>query len=222
MNFFIVKDKNTELGPYPEEVLIDMAQKGDIDASTLIRNSLMKRTQEAKKIPFLKDHVKEEKKETTEEVHMKPLNRTSNSVKLANKSHRFGSFVIDSIIIYSMVFLVAGALNSRLIFMNLDEGTVQASNAYGSTAAILIASAYFFTLAYYTMCIGFKAQTFGQCFYGIMAIDTNDRPVMLQKSFLYSLFFIIFLPLEPFVVYVTKKSLHEMISGVKIVNVRLG
>ena len=222
MNFFIVKDKNTELGPYPEEVLVDMAKKGDIKASTLIRNSLMKRTQEAKKLPFLTEHVKEEKKETQEEVHMKPLNRSSSSVRLANKSHRFGAFVIDSVIIYSLVFLVAGALNSRLIFLNLEDGTVQASEAYGSTAALLIACAYAFTLLYYTMCIGFKAQTFGQRFYGIMAVNTEDRPVMLLKSFLYSLFFIIFLPLEPFIVYVTNKSLHEMISGVKIVNVKLG
>ena len=106
--------------------------------------------------------------------------------------------------------------------MNLDAGTAQAREAYGTSAALLIACAYFFTLLYYTMCIGFKAQTFGQRFYGIMAVDTNDRPVMLQKSFIYSLFLIIFLPLEPFVVYVTKKSLHEMISGVKIVNVKLG
>ena len=37
-----------------------LRQKGDIEASTLIRNSLMKRTQEAKKLPFLRDHVKEE------------------------------------------------------------------------------------------------------------------------------------------------------------------
>ena len=196
MNFFIVKDKNTELGPYPEEVLVDMAKKGDIKSSTLIRNSLMKRTQEAKKLPFLKDHVKEETKANEEEILMKPLNRTINSIKLASKSHRFGSFVIDSVIIYTLVFLVAGALNTRLIYMNLEEGTAQASTTYGATAAILFTCAYTFTLLYYTMCIGFKAQTIGQRFYGIMAIDTNDRPVMLQKSFLYSLFFIIFFPLN--------------------------
>ena len=84
-----------------------MAQKGDIEASTLIRNSLMKRTQEAKKLPFLRDHVKGEIVDKKEEVLMKPLNRTANSVKLANKSHRFGSFIIDTIIIYSIVYVVA-------------------------------------------------------------------------------------------------------------------
>ncbi|WDE96731.1 RDD family protein [Lentisphaera profundi] len=225
MKFFIVKDKNTELGPYPEEVLIDMATSGDIDASTLIRNSLMKRTQEAKKIPFLTDHVKEvEKKEDTEgaKVHMKPLGRTSNSVRLAIKKHRLTAFVIDLSIIYGLVYLLAAFLNNSLIMQNLSEGTPQASASYGSSAALLFAGAYLIFVMYYTINIGFFAQTPGQRFYGVMAVNTEDMPVNLQRSFLYSVFFFLLLPLEPFFVYIASKSLHEILSGTKIVNVRFG
>ncbi|EDM28918.1 hypothetical protein LNTAR_13917 [Lentisphaera araneosa HTCC2155] len=223
MNFFIVKDKNTELGPYPEEVLIDMAKSGDIDASTLIRNSLMKRTQEAKKLPFLKDVVKEENKaEDSGPVEMKPLNRTANSIKLAIKKHRLTAFIIDLAIIYGIIYALAFVLNTHLGGLNLSPDTAQATEAYGSSIAYLISGIYFIFVLYYTINIGFFAQTPGQRFYGIMAVSTDNKPVMLLKSFLYAVFFFLFLPLEPFVVYITKKSLHEILSGTKIVNVRFG
>jgi uncharacterized RDD family membrane protein YckC len=223
MNFFVVKDKNTELGPYPEEVLIDMAKSGDITASTLIRNSLMKRTQEAKKLPFLKEFIKEEEKASGDEkVVMKPLNRTENSIKLACKKHRLIAFLIDLAFIYGIIYCLSFVLNEHLSSLGLSRDTAQASATYGSTVATLFAGIYFIFVMYYTINIGFFAQTPGQRCYGIMAVNTENEPVMLQKSFFYSFYFILLLPLEPFVVYITNKSLHEMLSGTKIVNVRFG
>lgn len=223
MNFFIVKDKNTELGPYPEEVLIDMAKSGDVLATTLIRNSLMKRTQEAKKLPFLKEFLKEEESASTDEkVVMKPLNRTEKSIRLALKKHRLTAFVIDLAFIYGIIYCLSFFLNEQLSSLNLSRDTAQASEAYGSTAAMLFAGIYFIFVLYYTINIGFFAQTPGQRCYGIMAVSTENEPVMLQKSFFYSFYFILLLPIEPFVVYITNKSLHEILSGTKIVNVRFG
>ncbi len=102
MKFFITDDKGNEHGPYTMEAVRDMAESGQIHEGTIIRNALMKRTQEAKKLPSLKGLLKEDpnnKKDAQQEEGIKkmaPLSRSKDAVKMATKKYRAGALIIDA------------------------------------------------------------------------------------------------------------------------------
>ena len=213
MNFFIVSKDGSENGPHTEEALVAMAKKHEITHDTAIRNALMNKTNPAEKLPFLSEHLVKKTKADDKIARRDPLSRSVNAIKAASFGYRSGAAFIDMIIIYAFIGGLAFLINN-----SLASGSIATSTA----AAYLIAGAYFITLLYYTVNIGFYAQTPGQRFYGIMATNKTGDAVLLNQALIYSFFFVICFPLAPVVVYLTKKSLQEYISGVQIVNIRLG
>ena len=213
MNFFIVSKDGSENGPHTQEALVAMAKKHEITHDTAIRNALMNKTNPAEKLPFLATVLPEKSKADETVGRREPLSRTSDAIKCASFGYRSGAAFIDMLIIYAFIGGLAFLINN-----SLTSGSIAGSSA----AAYLIAGAYFITLFYYTFNIGFFAQTPGQRCYGIMATNKTGDAVLLNQALIYSFFFVLCFPLAPLVVYLTKKSLQEYISGVQIVNVRLG
>lgn len=213
MNFFIVNKDGSENGPITQEALIGMAKNKEIHANTEVRNELIKKANPAEKLPFLTDLFPKKNKGSEKAGLRDPLSRSSNAIKTASFGYRSGAAFIDIAIIYGFIFSLAYFINSALA-----SGSITA----GSASAYVLAGAFFITLAYYTINIGFFAQTPGQRFYGIMAVNKVGSSVLLNQALVYSFLLTLLFPLAPLVVYLTKKSLQEFLSGVQIVNVRLG
>ena len=122
------------------------------------------------------------------------------------------AFAFDLIII---VVLVVASFN---IFKSIQGGMLDEEQAMSA----FVASVLVIPMAYYSFALGLKAQTFGYWFFGIMVIKGKGEEVFVGRAFFMSFLFIVTLPLEPVLIYVFHKGLHEVLTGVRVVNVKLG
>lgn len=248
MEYFIQDTKGQEQGPIDQGTLIDWAKKGQVTPQTNVRNTLMKNWKLAKDIVILTSIFKEQadlqshklgnrlKENATshrENQEIKNLNLTKDSVKQPSIQFRLGSFILDLTILvaisYAALFIYLNFISTDLTTSPeaLFQKLIGSASLAESEATLLFESAVAFIILmqlYWTFTIGLWAQTIGQKFFGIMQIKHNTlgAPVLLARAYFYSLFFVIFFPINFFFIFVFRRGLHETLSGSSVVNVSLG
>jgi len=106
----------------------------------------------------------------------------------ASKGQRFGSYFIDSIIVY----IINLGLTSGLLYLSYDD---DGGALFSGWLSYLFSYAMY--VAYYTLMEGFvQGRTIGKMITGTYAIGNNSQPLTLQQAFLRSLCRIV--PFEPF------------------------
>jgi len=214
MQYYYENSKGEEIGPIDEDILIDKARKGEIASNTLVRNSMVRTFKEAEKIACLEDIVKDQAPKTQASFKdiAKNLHRSKSSIKAPPMNFRLMAFTLDLLV---NIVLVIGAYNLLKMFGNDALGEEE-------SMSLFLASVPGIPLIYYSFAIGLRAQTFGYWFFGIMVIKGEGDEVFVGRAFFMSLFFILTLPLEPLLIYLFNKGLHEAITGTRVVNVKLG
>jgi len=214
MKYYIQKKNGDEMGPIDEDILINMAKKNDISASTPVRNTLVTAFKPAKKISCLKPIFKEktEYELIKKKGLAKQLHRSEGGICSPPLNYRIGAFFLDSIM---CILIIIASYNLFKIFGQPNLGEKQAMSLFLASIPATI-------LSYYSFCLGIKAQTFGFWFFGIMVIKNHGEPAFFGRCFFLGLFFIITMPLVPIFIFIFNKGLHEALSGTRIVNVRMG
>lgn len=216
MQYYYENSQGEEIGPIDEDLLIDRARKGEITATTPVRNSMVRGYKNAEKIPCLDEAIKEGSvnsgpKASFKEIS-KNLHRSQSSIKAPPLNFRLLAFTLDLLV---NIFLIIG-------FYNLMKGFGTETFDEERAMSLFLASTVGIPLMYYSFCLGLKAQTFGFWFFGIMVIKGKGEEVFFGRAFFMSLFFILTLPIEPLFIFIFSKGLHESFTGTRVVNVRLG
>lgn len=215
MQYYYENSQGEEIGPIDEDLLIDRARKGQIQADTPVRNAMVKTFKNAEKIPCLTEVIEERtnsgKKPSFQEIS-KNLHRSQSSIKAPPLNFRLLAFTMDLLV--NMLLIVG--------FYNLMKGFGTETLDEERAMSLFLASTVCIPLIYYSFCLGLKAQTLGYWFFGIMVIKGKGDEVFLGRAFFMSLFFILTLPIEPLFIFIFSKGLHESFTGTRVVNVRLG
>jgi uncharacterized RDD family membrane protein YckC len=72
---------------------------------------------------------------------------------------------------------------------------------------------------YYGISLGYFAQTFGMWFWGIFITKKDISEVYYFRAFLFTVFMLLFGILSPLFVYVFRRGLHDILTGVRIIGV---
>ena len=227
MQYIIRTPEGAEYGPADEATLIKWAGAGRIKADFEIRNEVMRKWHTAAETPFLKNVLRDrelEEKTTMGKKFGSFVNPTaelgsgqaSNSLTNsgvfkwtnANAGRRLASFLFDA-------FVVA-AIFWGLTF-SLDLFPFKQAYLCYTLAGILI------SLAYFSLALGFMAQTLGQLFWGVMVIRKDGEPVLLGRAYLFTVLSWLTLPLTPILTYSTRshRGLAERMTGVVVCRTRV-
>lgn len=230
MRYIIRTAEGKEYGPAEQDTLEQWAKAGRITAECEVRNALMKKWHKAEKIPFLKPIIETQVPEeapTVKAKWSKLVNPTGDIQKqkaqavvsltkggvfkytAADTGERFASFLFDVIILG----IVGGVLFTTLTTVISGDG------AYFAFTAL-----YFIVVAmYFTISMGFTAQTVGQYFWGIMVVRPGGEPVLLGRAFVFTMFLLMFFPATLLFVYClpSKRSLQDMLSGVLVAKIKV-
>ena len=216
MNYIVRTEDGKEFGPVNQDTLVQWAENGRITTSCKIRNILMKTWTPADQVPFLEDIVKEvvqiEVEDDDDQMMVYSL-RSGGSFKYvyANPLQRFMAWLFDLALVTTFAltcFLMAHTV--------IDFEIVNSDTAFFLFSIFVLPT----IILYYTFFMGFKAQTFGQWFWGIMIIRSNGKPVFLGRAFIFSLLSWILMPLTP-ISALTKRSIQDQILGVKVIKITL-
>ena len=212
MQYIILDTHGREGNPISEELLIEMAKNGKIHSETLIRNTLVSRYRPAIKILCLDGSLCDNSSKKTPKVAIATnLHRSVGSITSPGINYRLGAAFIDQIV---LAILIIGSFNIfRLLGDSIDTEV---------TISYFISSSIAIPLSYYSICLAVRAQTFGFWFFGIMIVKGEEDAVYFGRAFIMSLLYLLTLPLAAVFIFVFEKSIHEALSGTKVVNVRLG
>lgn len=214
MQYYYENSHGEEVGPVDEDILIERAKKGVITSETLVRNSMVRTYKPADKIACLEEIVDKKSAEKSKSFKdiAKNLHRSASSVKPPPVNFRLMAFALDICIVSVLV----------IIFYAVMKNWGSESLGEEKAMSIFMASVAGIPLTYYTFMLGLKAQTIGYWFFGIMVIKGLDDEVFVGRAFFMCLFFILTLPIEPLLIFIFNKGLHETFTGTRVVNVRLG
>ena len=243
MEYFI-QVKGKETGPVDQGTLVDWCRKGQIKEDTLVKNNLMTSWKPAKGLTILKPIFAEQAAAKGQSLgsrlsdnmnsHRKGqgINNntvTLNSVKTASLRYRLGAGIIDAVVIY-IIYIAISFPYQYLVLgtdpLAFDPATMTEEQiiSLAETLPSLFLISIFVDQIYRVLCVGGMAQTLGQKFFGIMQIKHNTlgEPVLMGRSYFFNTFFILFFPINLLFIFIFRRGLHEMLSGVSVVNVRLG
>ena len=231
MKYIVKTQGGKEYGPVDQEVLVQWAQTGRISADCEIRNSLMQSGNPASKVPFLKDIIENQLRAKTQnrilapqisEIFSSDPNKSSIQAKSLNTTGqftytpadvkiRFGAFIVDAILV--------GAVGVIYFFgaANLLQGDANQHNVFVGFTLIFL----FTVLMYYTVTMGFTAQTLGQWLFGIMVVRTGGQPVLMGRAFVYSVFYMLLFWSTVVFAYClpSKRAMQDMLSGVRVITI---
>jgi uncharacterized RDD family membrane protein YckC len=74
-------------------------------------------------------------------------------------------------------------------------------------------------MVYFGVTLGYFAQTFGMWFWGIFIIRRDLMEVYFFRAFVFTVLMMVFGILSPLLVYICGRSLHDLLAGVRIINV---
>lgn len=74
-------------------------------------------------------------------------------------------------------------------------------------------------LIYFGATLGYYAQTFGMWFWGIFITRPNLSEVYFLRSFLFTVLMVVFGVISPLMVYIFGRGLHDLLAGVRVINV---
>ena len=230
MKYLVRTPEEKEYGPVDQDTLIQWAQSGRIPPRSQIRNTLMSNWRDAKNTGFLKDIIPTEEAKDTTKAESKWAALVKKDQKMpsaagakalhasgrflytpANTGLRFGAWLFDTVIVGAVMFL---------IFLG---GAAAAEHTGDADPAFLVTTAArcFVGLIYYVFTMGFTAQTLGQRFWGIMIIRADGEPVLLARSFVFTISYFIFFWSTVFFTLLmpSKRAIHDMLSGIRVVRI---
>jgi uncharacterized RDD family membrane protein YckC len=228
MKYFLRTPEDKEYGPIDQETLVQWAQAGRISPGSQLRNTLMSNWSAVTDIAFLKDILPDEvpvdqgiggklssivKKDGHKLAGAFKGLHTSGKFQFtpASTGLRFGAWVIDAAVLFVGLFFI-------LLLVAVANANATETYPIFYTTTIVVAG--FFVL-YYTITIGFLAQTIGQRFFGIMVVCKDGDPVLMGRALMFTLFYYIFWSTTLVFTFVlpSKRAIQDMLSGVRVVRI---
>ena len=229
MKYIIRTPDGKEYGPVDQEVLTQWAESGRVTPDCEVRNIMLKTWSEPNKLPFLDEAFRRgqgkpkpaEVPDADEEDAVGPREAVYSLLQTgifkfnpANPLQRLLAWLFDMIIVGGVglaLFLVVH------VWLNVVPRSVavEAKPAWFLLGTLLMV---LFTVFYYVVGFGFKAQTVGQWFWGIMVLRTKGEPILLFRALLYFMLSVIFLPTTVLCAILPgRRGLQEFIAGVRVV-----
>jgi uncharacterized RDD family membrane protein YckC len=234
MEYLIRTADGLEYGPADEATLVQWAKDGRITSACQIRNTLMSKWHAAKDVPFLKDHARavEVKKDVkvgakvarflnpTEEMQEAKLAASRSLNKPGVFKYTPGTAglralaaTFDTAICGAIALILFITCNKALAPMITQDGAYMVFTLSTLTVVLL----------YYTISMGFFAQTVGQYFWGLMMLRKSGGPVLLGRALVFALWMIPLGITTPILAYCTRsrRALQDTLSGVVVCRTRI-
>jgi len=227
MEYLVQIGDGDEYGPVSQKELIEWAKDGRLDAKTKVRNKLFREWKTAGEYSFLLEFLElvENKVKKVEGGILKvtTVNTGARSLTFSGVFRftpvglggRLSAAFIDLFIVLVLWGLIAVP---TFIFVDKDIiiNTPLVSTALGSLFVLIF-------ILYFTSFLGIKASTPGDSFWGYMLVrDSDGSEVLMFRAFCFSLLLFFFWWLAPLVIFVTpaNRSLHEWITGCRVIHTR--
>jgi uncharacterized RDD family membrane protein YckC len=225
MQYIMLTPDGKEYGPVEQDTMIEWAKSGRVTSDCQIRNALMKQWTPAEKVEFLKGLVTDPEVEAKRDetlrtkfddfiarAHEQPeqFNRGVFKFSGAPPGLRLGAFLFD---------LVPIALIGT-VGMSLAGKAQEAGNAMAYP--LFTAGFVFAIIAYYTLSLGFQAQTIGMWFWGIMIVRAEGEPSLLFRCLLWATYGLFLLPTTVLMMFTpNNRAICDKLSGVRIVRIKV-
>ncbi len=224
LTYFVKTPDGQEYGPADQQMLIQWAKSGRLTRDCQVRNVLIKQWQAAEKLDFLAPVLPAAKKTGAapavdldnlgrkKDIHYSLVGAGIFKCKPATLGLRLGAWLFDTL----LFALVGLALVLAGHFAGQAAPELREQLFLGLT--ILFAGG---VLLYYTVMLGFSAQTLGQWFFGIMILRPGGGPVLAGRAFLWTLALLLLWPTTFLFVFVlpSKRALQDLLSGVLVVRI---
>jgi uncharacterized RDD family membrane protein YckC len=230
--FLIRTTEGTEYGPVDQVTLEKWADEGRVTAECMVRSSLVPRWAVAADVPFLKDRVKPATPPPPQEQSLvEKLTGASNAAGAAAKKeapkalHRTGdrySPAAPMLRLWAGLFDLALVLAFGGVVFTVIGGLAK---ALGPALAFYLGVAVWYVgaLLYLTWSVGFRAQTVGQWYWGLMVVGNQAEPVFLGRAFVFALatmLFGVFVPLLAFILP-SKRGPADLLSATRVIRTRI-
>ena len=226
---YVVRDRDgNEYGPVEQDVLLQWAEDGRVNPGSQIRNTVMHTWTDAVKVPFLADAFRERAgvdavaatKSNDEDRKMVYSLLETGKFRFtpAGPVRRFMAWLFDVVLL-----AVVGAvlfLGVHLILGGTpEEMQARAVNVLVPGSVLVFATAY---VLYYVFCLGFRAQTVGQWFWGVLIVRTQGEPVFLGRSFVYVVLDFLLLPATILCcILPERRAPQELLTGTRVVRIKV-
>lgn len=238
MKYIILIGKK-EYGLVSSDVLIEWVNTGRVLPGTQVRNSMINKWHEAREYDFLINAFARQKINHEQNI-LKKRGTSEEDLKSDLRIAKEEKYKEEHFTAYKNPFLPDPAHSSLRVFATLFDYALIAGVVFcffhisflGQISFIINLNPIFylflltgiiFWLAYYTICLGVFAQTFGMWFWGILLVCNGDdaKPVSLSRAFLYTAFMLFFGILSPFFIFISggKRALHDIFSGTQVVRI---
>lgn len=233
MKYLVLTPDGKEYGPAEEDLLVQWAETGRIPPGSQIRNSLMKAWKPVTDLRSLdealeKRHHMSEADKLSDKlsvlVHPKDKQKPTQASQGLHQSGRFeyspgtsglrfGAWVLDM-----LVLVVAGGILWAIACILINGGTNK-NDVFRLFTAVYLVTIFF----YYTVLLGFTAQTLGQHFWGLMIVRKEGEPVLMGRAFCFTIFYLLFFWSTVIFTFVlpSKRAIQDALSGCRIVRIRV-
>lgn len=235
LQYYVQRPDGTEEGPFGRRDVVARFEDETFSYHCQVRNSLVKRWNEPDSFTFLTEIVAQYRERDKDSFESRPVEklkrriaakkpdiqpkgsvqqRSTFSFSSAPASLRIMAGLMDGGILLGLGLVVL-VMTKAIV----DSGLVDRSIGLHLAIVMLYAAA----LIYIAWTIGFRAQTFGQQFWGIMVVGMKGQPVYLAKAFVFAFGSVVFGLLTPVLCYVfpSRRAIPERISRTRVVRIRV-
>ncbi len=234
MNYLIRDSEGEQQGPIGQQTLKEWVKEGKIKSTDKVRNTLLDKWENAEKVNCLKPvfktiiDVDENKKQDSFFSKVKQAIGKSASDKMKKHSTeargtfiytpspmttRLFAFIMDLMLIFAFIMVLCG----------FGAYMVNSGKDINSIFNMCFFLFYTLTTLYFAWTLGFKAQTLGQHFWGIMIVKKKKgEPVFLGRAYVYTIGLMLFWWLTPIIIFINpgKRSIQEILTGTRIICTR--
>ncbi len=227
MKYVMRTMEGKEYGPVDLDVLVQWTENGRVTEECEVRNTLMKSWTKVRKVPFLGEALIKAKMQPVKPKETVPVGPRETFESLnrpgvfkyvpANPAQRLLAWLVDIVIVLGFGACLLAALHFGLASLPAElQAGWQAPAYFGS--ALLFAAFFIF---YYTVGLGFAAQTIGQWFWGIMIVRAEGEPVYVCRAFFYAVFSALLMPTTMIftVIMPKRRALQDLLTGVRIIKI---
>ncbi len=231
MKYMVRTADGAEYGPVDPDALQQWAEAGRITAECEVRNAMMKKWNNAAKVPFLADIIARQQNELDQNQSLKAkmsglinpevddANKLGGSLNKSGKFQyvpgttglRFSAWLFDMAVV-GLIGVGLFQVTGILIGAQLDPDI-----AYTVFTLAMLGT----LCMYYAIAMGFMAQTIGHWFWGLLVVRTEGGPVLMGRAFVFSICYVLFGWTTLFFTYClpSKRALQDILSGVRVVKI---
>lgn len=227
-----------EYGPVDQDTLVQWAENGRVTSDCSIRNLMLKKWTEAEKVSFLDGLVTDPEEMVQREITLadrwwafltktEPVPGSKREKKAKGRGRgigrdgvfkydaagsvlRLGAWLFD----WVTVGLVGGLMGG--IAANLVQaGVVDQDTAFTGFTVLLVVG----YIAYFTLTLAFRAQTFGQWFWGLMIVRKGGDPVLALRALWFTVCHLAFW-WSTFIftiIFPDRRAIQDRLSGTRII-----